>query len=164
MTDTVDTVPHVHLIPIMRCRRLWVRGWCLGPGSPWFWSVVCCSDDSATTDKEKETARFCKEKIENIPQLIPMTHAQCPRQFVELIWRLCRVLSARLFFALFRRQQRGLWFVRVWSRKGGEWLMPRFRWSLLKKGTGQALNTGPMGGPCWLRFVSNAGTHAHPGP
>lgn len=99
-----------------------------------------------------------------LPRLI--SDDTCPRQSVcatELA-----VVSGAFCTAIFRpppapaRGTRASWFVRVWSRKGGEWLMPVSDGLSQKKGTGQALNTGPMGGPCWLRFVSNAGTDAHP--
>lgn len=99
-----------------------------------------------------------------LPRLI--SDDTCPQQSVcatELA-----VVSGAFCTAIFRpppapaRGTRASWFVRVWSRKGGEWLMPVSDGLSQKKGTGQALNTGPMGGPCWLRFVSNAGTDAHP--
>lgn len=163
MADTVDTVPHVHLIPIMRCCRLWVRGWCLGPGSPWFWSVsFVVRTIRPPPDKKKGPRRQDSARKRSRTSQTPT----CPRQAVcatELA-----VVSGAFCTAIFRpppapaRGTRASWFVRVWSRKGGEWLMPVSDGLSQRKGTGQALNTGPMGGPCWLRFVSNAGTDAHP--
>lgn len=124
MTDTVDTVPHVHFTSIMRCCRLWVRGWCLGPGSPWFWSVSSFAVRTIRPPPDKKGGgKILQGKDREHPTVDSDDTCPVPTAVAQLIWRLCR----GLFFALFRRQQRGtrgLWFVRVWSRKGGEWLMP----------------------------------------